>query len=390
MSNLGNDADPSPVKPTVIDLDPEDVTVDAEPGDKREPDSAKAQESAGETPPSSSTTPARDTTSSYRTAAFVAALGIGVVAGGWAYRDLISSYFPSDNVKALAERVDILGKGHEEIASKVQGLERLTTQLTSDVNELEASATATATSSKTLADDIAATKASLASLQSAIDETKTAVAAISTQPAAPAGGAASSAGVPADVAARLAALEQDVAALKAQKTGEVDKTALTQTVSDLKAKIEAGTAFADEADRIARLLPAASGLDVIAAHAAQGLPNAKGLATELSALKPDLPTPEVKIVPSEPGIWDRIGEMLSSVITIRDLDAVNWQQVADKAIAFAEAGDLPQAVAAVDEPEATIPPKLQQWRDRAAARLSLETALASVTSAAERVQNASP
>ena len=40
MSNLGNDADPSPVKPTVIDLDPEDVTVDAEPGDKREPDSA--------------------------------------------------------------------------------------------------------------------------------------------------------------------------------------------------------------------------------------------------------------------------------------------------------------------------------------------------------------
>ena len=241
------------------------------------------------------------------------------------------------------------------------------------MNELEASATATAATSKALADDLAATKASLAALQSALDETKSAVAAINTQPSSSSGGSAATASLPPDVAARLASLEQDVAALKAQKTGALDKTALTQTLSNLKAKIEAGTSFADESDRIARLLPAASGLDVISAHAAAGLPNAKGLATELAALKPELPTPEVKIVPSEPGIWDRIGEMLSSVITIRDLDAVNWQQVAEKAIAFAEAGDLPQAVGAVDEPEATIPPKLQQWRDRATARLSLET-----------------
>jgi hypothetical protein len=93
-------------------------------------------------------------------------------------------------------------------------------------------------------------------------------------------------------------------------------------------------------------------------------------------------------VPSEPGFWDRVGGLLSSVITIRDLDAVNWQQVADKAIAFADAGDLPQAIAAVDEPEAALPAGLQQWRDRAAARVALEGALAEIAGAAARVQSA--
>lgn len=380
---MSNDADTSPVKPTVIDLDPDDVRDDSGP-----PTTESGTPNPPEEPPPPP--PARESRTSYRSAAFVAALAIGAIAGGWAYRDLISSYFPSDNVKVLSDRVDILGKGHEEFATRMQGLERLTAQLTTDVNELEASATATSVTSKTLTDDLAATRQSLAALQSALDETKTAVAAIGSQAPASGSGSMAPANLPADVAARLAALEQDVAALKAQKTGNVDRAALTQTISDLKAKIEAGTSFADESDRIVRLLPAAGGLDVISAHAATGLPNARGLATELSALKPELPTPEVQIVPSEPGIWDRIGEMLSSVITIRDLDAVNWQQVAEKAIAFADAGDLPQAIAAIDEQEATIPPRLQQWRDRAAQRLALETALASVAAAADRVQNAGP
>ena len=74
--------------------------------------------------------PSRDGRTSYRSMAFVAALAIGAVAGGWSYRNLISSYFPSDNVKALAERVDILGRGHDEFATKLQGIERLSEQLT--------------------------------------------------------------------------------------------------------------------------------------------------------------------------------------------------------------------------------------------------------------------
>lgn len=379
---MNSEPENSPVKPTVIDLDPDQVTVERDEAttDAREPSDAPRQSTPPEAPRSSN-----------RSIAIVAALVIGAVAGGWLYRDVISSYFPSDNIVVLTERLEGIGKGHEALTTQVQALERLTAQLTTDVNALEETAGTATAQSKALADGLENTKAGLAALESTVAETKSRLAELSSNPAAPVtGGDAVAVALPPDLAQRITALEQDVAALKAQKTGAVDKTVLIQTLSDLKAKIEAGTSFADESDRIARLLPAASGLDVLAAHAATGLPNAKGLATELAALKPGLPTPEIKVVPSEPGFWDKVSEALSSVITIRDLDAVNWQLVAEKAVAFADAGDLPQAVAAVDEPEAALPAGLQQWRDRAAARIVLESALAAVSGAVTRVQEAGP
>lgn len=374
---MSNDADTSPVRPTVIDLDPDEVTVERE--------APHASHTPHAEPPPA---PPPRRSGSYGGIAFLAALAVGGIAGGWIYRDLLSSYFPSDNVQLIAQRVDIIGKGHETLATQVQALERLGEQLTSDVNALETAAGTATSGQKALQDEFAATKSSLAALQAQIDETKTALATSASNPPQAGAGGTPAAVIPPDVAQRLATLEQDVAALKAQKTGAPDAAALTQTISDLKAKIGSGAAYADESDRIARLLPAAGGLDVLAAHAATGLPNAKGLATELAALKPSLPTPEIKVLPSEPGFWDRFSEMLSSVITIRDLDAVNWQQVAEKAIALADAGDLPQAIAAVDEPEGALPAGLQQWRDRAAARISLEAALGDVAAAVARVQAA--
>ncbi len=375
---MSNDADTSPVRPTVIDLDPDEVTVE------REAPHASHTPHAEPPPP-----PPPRRSGSYGGIAFLAALAVGGIAGGWIYRDLLSSYFPSDNVQLIAQRVDIIGKGHETLATQVQALERLGEQLTSDVNALETAAGSATSGQKVLQEEFAATRSSVTALQSQIDETRKALANVaSNPPPALTGETPPSVIIPPDVAQRLATLEQDVAALKAQKTGMPDAAVLTQTIADLKAKIEAGAAYGEESDRIVRLLPAAGGLDVLAAHAATGLPNAKGLATELAALKPSLPTPEIKVLPSEPGFWDRFGEMLSSVITIRDLDAVNWQQVAEKAIALADAGDLPQAIAAVDEPEGALPAGLQQWRDRAAARISLEAALGDVVAAASRVQAA--
>ena len=87
---------------------------------------------------------------------------------------------------------------------------------------------------------------------------------------------------------------------------------------------------------------------------------------------------------------DRLLNALSNVITIRDLDAANWQQVADKAIAFAETGDLAQAVAAIDVVEQAKPAALQQWRDRAAGRITLEAALATVSESVTRDLAARP
>ena len=50
--------------------------------------------------------------------------------------------------------------------------------------------------------------------------------------------------------------------------------------------------------------------------------------------------------------------------------------MAEKAAAFAEAGDLTQAIAVIDAAEGEKPMALSQWRDRAAARLKLEAAVA--------------
>lgn len=278
----------------------------------------------------------------------------------------------------------MLGKGHEGLASQMQALDRLSTQLKTDVDALETSVGAAASETKSVTDGLAAARDTIASLETAIAETRVTLQDLANRPAA-AGGGSTPAALPSDLATRLANLEQDVAALKAQKSGAADTAAISQTLADLKAKIEAGVAFPDEGDRISRLLPAAAGLDVLTGNAAQGLPNAKGLATELAALKPGLPVPETAATPTEePGIWDRMTQAMSSIITIRDAGAINWQQVADKAIAFAEAGDLPQAVAAIDAEEEALPAGLQQWRDRAAARIALEGALAALAQSAGR------
>ena len=58
--------------------------------------------------------------------------------------------------------------------------------------------------------------------------------------------------------------------------------------------------------------------------------------------------------------------------------------MAEKAAAFAEAGDLNQAIAVIDGAEGEKPMALTQWRDRAAARLQLEAALAQVSEAVLR------
>ena len=83
--------------------------------------------------------------SSLRLPAFAATLVIGAIGGGWLYRDALSPYFPSDQMKALGERVEIIGKGHEGLATQMQALDRLSAQLKTDVDALETSAGTAAT-----------------------------------------------------------------------------------------------------------------------------------------------------------------------------------------------------------------------------------------------------
>jgi hypothetical protein len=75
---------------------------------------------------------------------------------------------------------------------------------------------------------------------------------------------------------------------------------------------------------------------------------------------------------------------LSGVVTIRPLGETDWPAAAERAAAFAEAGDLTQAISVIDSAEGEKPMALTQWRDRAAARLQLEAALNQVSEAVLR------
>ena len=364
------ESDTSPVKATVIDLDPDDVSGDTQRNTPEPPPRKPVKTSARRLLP-----------------AVVAALVIGGVGGGWLYRDYMAAYFPSNDMVALRERVEMIGKSHEQLGGQMQAVDRITSQLAADVDSMENKNTGLLTSSKEQSDALAMATQRIASLEAANAELKLLVAALQNQPVATGGSPAT---LPPDLAARIATLEKDVASLKTEVPGRADAAALTQALSDLKAKIESGVGFADEQQRIARMVPAAAGLDTLALHAATGLPEAKVLAGELAALKPSLPVPESTASAVEPGYWDSMMAALSSIITIRDAESVNWQTVADKAIALAEAGDLPQAIAIIDGEEGALPPGMQQWRDRAASRIALEAALASVAQSVVRDLAARP
>ena len=186
------------------------------------------------------------------------------------------------------------------------------------------------------------------------------------------------AGALAALGQRIDTLEKDVASLKSATTptgGESQAAALSQALSDLKAKIATGAAFRDEYDRIARMVPAAPGLDVLSSFAASGLPAAAGLATELRDLSPSLPAPAATETTEAPGYWDSFWGAVTSVITIRDIGTPDWRLVAEDAAKLAEGGDLTGAIAHIDAAEGAKPAALSQWRERAANRLKLETAL---------------
>ncbi len=90
-------------------------------------------------------------------------------------------------------------------------------------------------------------------------------------------------------------------------------------------------------------------------------------------------------VPESEGWWAGILNSLSNLITIRVEGEVDWPSTASAAAAFAESGDLPQAIEHLNAAEGVKPVGVQQWIDRAQARLSVDKALQSVEEAVLRV-----
>lgn len=317
------------------------------------------------------------------------ALVIGLVAGGWLYRGLLSTYLPSDRMTALADQVAALQQNTADLAAELGGVRQQ--------SETAAQAAANAAQNNTTATDAAAALATrisamdqrlagaetqLGSLQADIEALKATIAAA---PPASAGAGGADGTALAALGARIDALEKDVAGLRPAAGGTLpgETAALTAALAGLKASIAAGAAYQADYDVLARLVPAAAGLEVLAAHAATGLPDAQALARQLRELATALPPP-VSPATRMDGYAGWLLDSLSGIITIRPIGETDWAQLAEKAAALAEAGDLSEAVAALGSGEGESPAALRQWQDQAAARLALERAAAQLSDAVLR------
>ncbi len=357
-----DEADPA-VKPQTIDLEAEDVTV--------EPELA-----AQEAPPPP---PARPSRPSLRW--ILGALILGLLAGAWLYRDVLSSYLPANQVQGLQQRIETIEANAKTSRDQLLAVSTTADRAREAVAALETSIKGAATAQDELAAQLAAAEKSLQSVQTDLDGLRMAVTSGGT------GGGTVDSGALAAIGQRLDALEKDVASLKAGGGAGDDPgvaVALRQNLSDIRAKIAAGTSYRDELDRIVRIVPAVGGYEILNAYADQGLPDAKGLAAELRNSIPTLPQPE-KDISSSNGYWDNFWDALTSVVTIRDIGEADWPALAENAAQLAEAGDLAQAIAQIDAAEGEIPSAINRWRERAAARLKLEAALEELAKAVELV-----
>lgn len=372
MTDKQKTDDNDPIKPQVIDLNAEDVTVDEEPRPADPPpvQSAPAARKAG-------------------SAKWIAlALLLGVAGGAWAYRDMLSAYLPSDAVAALQARVEVLEANGRTQADQIAVIDqsagsagKLAAGLEQSVKDSAAAAAEAKSGLAALGERLAANEQALTQLRGDLDALRTAA-----SKGTGTGGTVDNSALVA-LGQRIDALEKDMASLKAG-SGKADAAAstaaLSQALSDLKAKVAAGVPYNDEYARIARMVPAAAGLDVLALNADAGLPDAAGLAAELRAAIPALPQPAAAEAAEGDGYLDWAFDMLSGIVTVRDIGESDWPQLAEKAAALAEAGDLPQAIDVIDQAEGAKPASLSNWRDRAAGRLALLAALDQVDEAVLR------
>ena len=321
------------------------------------------------------------------------ALGVSVVSaigGGWIYRDLLSSYLPSDQVHAMASRMDGLESTEKTLNKKVEAVVGFTDEIKSQLAAAQTAAAEVAKlqeSSTSVKTSVANLEKALAAANSSLEEFKAQVAAGASVAVMPYSNGGTAGPIPNPVpyensafAARISALEKDVESLKQASQTAVDTTVLSQNLADLKAKIAAGTSYQSEIDRIAVMVPAADGLDFLQSHAAQGLPNALALAAELRSAAASLPKPAPAPAPDS-SWWGVANSMLGNLVTIKIAGTEDWDQVALQVAALAEQGDLGAAVTNLTSHEGALPVELQRWHDRAAARLGIEHAL-EMTSAA--------
>jgi hypothetical protein len=363
-----------PVKPQVIELGPEDVVVEpieaadavAEHDDQARPGTAQATPGARN----------NDAPRAHRRSSYlfpIAALIAGALGGGWLYRDVLASYFPSPEVTQLVARLDAAEKTVTSANDRISALEQRTGTLQAQINDTSAS-----TSS-----DLDEVKASSRAAGQRIEQIETALAAVRKQgsdlqarissigSSATTGPAVSQVALD-ELRVRLDAAEKELAAIKSAPPQQSRAAELAKSLTALRQAALAGKPFTAELNAISAALPAMAIDPEMKLLSSSGAPDAAALARDLDSIAGTM-QPTGTSGGQESAGW--FMSKLSSLVTVRAINETDWQKLASVVGHMAASGNLGEAIQVIEKANGTLPQALADWRDRAARRMKLETSL---------------
>lgn len=314
----------------------------------------------------------------------VTAVLAGAVAGGWFYRDVLSTYLPSDQFHTMSARLDTIETTNKNIAQKLDAVVGLTDEIKSQLGAAQAAAEDARKQAAGLKIDagnvnskLAALDKSLGLANAAVDDLKNKVAS-----------GVSNTGSPdvSGLTSRVEKLESGLAALNNRPIAKAkaDAAELTLGLTNLSAKIASGASYQDEIQLLSQMVPAAEGLDILNSNAKIGVITKQALAAGLKDFvdKTVSPAPVVEI--KDDSWWGRTSAIFSGLITIKSVGEVDWKQVASQAIGLVDNDQTAEAVKLLEQNLDTLPQTLQDWRVNAAKRVAVDQALELVNRAVTR------
>ncbi len=299
---------------------------------------------------------------------------LSAIAGAWLYKDVLATYFPSDQIHMLQARIDAVEQGDKQLAQKLNAVVGLTDELKSQLGAAQAAAedarkqagdaNAGASGSQT---KIAGLERSIGLALSSVDELKNKIAS-----GVPVAGTVDTSGL----AARLDTLEKGISDLNIAKSdAQTQNSKLSQTYADLKAKIAAGSEYDSELKSISAIIPAAEGLDILINDAPKGIPTLIALSGALKTFAGQATKPAETAPAQDDSLWGKTTSIFSGLITIRNTGEVDWAPAALQGAALVDDGKLVDAVKLLEQNLNVMPQALQDWRIAANKRIAADQAV---------------
>ena len=313
----------------------------------------------------------------------IAALLTSAAAGGWFYRDVLSTYFPSNQIHTIVARVDAVELANKQMAQKLDAVVGLTDEIKSQLsaaqtaaNDARAQATNLKTDSSDIKNKLATLEKSLGLAKSGIDELRSKIAS-----GAPATGSIDVSGL----TSRIDKLESDLtASIKSNVNSKPLTSQLSQSLETLKAKIAIGSIFETELKSMSQMIPSAEGLDVLAVNAPKEIMTAQALSEKLKNFAATAKPPEAIPAAQDDSWWGRTTNLFSGLVTVKTTGAVDWSQIAKQGADLIDHNQLADALKLLEQNLDSMPQPLQEWRVNASRRIAVDQALEQLTRAVSR------